>query len=158
MTERSNSLDPNGQLTPREALTASRREYSVENEGQWLFDIRAGFVQLKTVTPERIIVTAESGELILLGTAVDLYQMCRSRSVYPIRTSAIENAQPIVISLAKQRLDKLTRRQELDDKWSPTDSATTIADAQAALHFFEQTVEREWTMEDFLSTEFRHGP
>lgn len=157
MSDPSNSLGNSG-ITPRDALTACRREYGLESEGQWIYDVRAGYLQLTQITPQRILTVTETGSLILIGTAVDLYEMCQSGSAYLIRPSAIGDAQSIVISLARQRLDTLTQQHDLDDEWSPTDNAATVGDAKAALHFYEQTVERDWSIQDFLSTDFRHGP
>lgn len=157
MSNQSDSPENNG-LTPQDALTACRHEYELEGEGQWLYDVRAKYLQLTQVTPRQIVAVTETGSLILVGTAVDLYEMCRSGNVYLIRPSAIGDAQSIVISLARHRLDELTQHHDLDDEWSPIDSAATVADAKAALHFFEQTVEHDWSIQDFLSSDYRYEP
>lgn len=134
---------------PTNALEGCR-EYGLEGEGQWIYDVRAKYVQLEEVSPSRVIVVTETGSPLPIGTAVDLYDMCRSNHVHPIASTAIADAQHVVHTLASQQLDEIMRHRELSEPCSPTESVHTVADVVAAVHFFEKATERGCSPEAFL--------
>lgn len=141
---------------PVHALEGCREYGLTEGEGQWIYDLRAGYLRLHTLTPTHVTAVSESGHLIVIGTAVDLYDMCRSNSVYPINSSAIADARSIVFALATQRLEEIAERRDLDEPWSSTESAETVADVAAAVHFLDWATSQNDPIEEILADNVLH--
>lgn len=155
-SDKQEELPTDERTDPAHALEGCREYGLTEGEGQWIYDLRAGYLQLQTFTPTHVTAVSESGQFIVIGTAVDLYNMCRSNSIYPISSSAIVDASSIVLALATQRLDDVTKQHDLDEPWSPTETAETVADVAAAVHFLDRVTSQHDSLEELLSDTISH--
>jgi hypothetical protein len=135
--------------TAEECLAACRQAGFAE--GQWFYDVRAGYSTLDTLRATRVIARTEHGHPIAIGTAVDLYDWYQSGSIYPINPTALANARAVILAAAQRHVDLTLDTHERDDPWPHSEHVTTIADLAAVVYFFERATEHGCSIETFLN-------
>lgn len=155
-SDKQEELPTDERTDPAHALEGCREYGLTEGEGQWIYDLRAGYLQLQTLSPTYVTAVSESGQFIVIGTAVDLYNMCRSNSIYPINSPSVVDACSIVLALATHQLDDVTKQRDFDEPWSPTETAETVANVAAAIHFLVRSSSQYDSLEELLSDTASH--
>jgi hypothetical protein len=81
MSELSDSPPDDVPTDPDSALEACRKADLVE--GQWCYDVRAGYARIKSLSQNAVIFRTETGQKTAIDP-VELYKSYRQNCIYPI--------------------------------------------------------------------------
>lgn len=75
-------VDSEDDLTPEEALEKVRA--AGFREGKMCRDVRAGAVELNTLSPDKVTFVSGRGPPLRMGTAIDLWESYQNGSIRPL--------------------------------------------------------------------------